>query len=97
MAPFRVSINTHTRNYRRRHPFATKPIANERGWNFSAGSLLKYLIIISFTLRALVIFNFFNQMDDSALIKKEEIRRDGRKRERVFMSEWLKDMFLASS
>jgi hypothetical protein len=38
LAPFRVSINTHTRNYRRRHPFATKPIANERGWNFSADS-----------------------------------------------------------
>jgi len=37
-ATFRVSINTHTRNYRRRHPFATKLIANERGWNFSAGS-----------------------------------------------------------
>ena len=59
--------------------------------------MLKYLIIISFTLRALVIFNFFTQMDDSALIKKEELRRDGLKRERVFMSEWLKDMFLASS
>ena len=58
---------------------------------------MKYLIIISFTLRALVIFNFFTQMDDSALIKKEELRRDGLKRERVFMSEWLKDMFLASS
>ena len=37
-ATFRESINTHTRNYRRRHPFATKLIANERGWNFSAGS-----------------------------------------------------------
>jgi hypothetical protein len=56
------------------------------------------LIIISFTLRALVFFNFFAHMDDSALIKKEEIiRRDGRKCERVFMSGWLKDMFLASS
>ena len=73
-----------------------KPIANERGWNFSAGIILKYLIIISFTPRAHVIFNFFTQMDDSALIKTQE-RRDGRKRERVFMSEWLKDMFLASS
>ena len=71
LAPFRVSINTHTRNYRRRHPFATKPIANERGWNFSAGIILKYLIIISFTPRAHVIFNFFNQMDDSALIRKK--------------------------
>ena len=50
-----------------------KLIANERGWNFSAASRLKYLIIISFTLRALVIFNFFTQMDDSALIKKEEM------------------------
>ena len=30
---------------------------------------MKYLIIISFTLRALVIFNFFTQMDDSALSK----------------------------
>ena len=29
--PFRVSRNTHTRNYRKRHPFAMKPIANERG------------------------------------------------------------------
>ena len=74
-----------------------KLIANERGWNFSAASRLKYLIIISFTLRALVIFNFFTQMDDSALIKKEEIRRDGRKRERVFMCGWLTDMFLAGS
>jgi hypothetical protein len=71
LAPFRVSINTHTRNYRRRHPFATKLIANERGRNFSAGILLKYLIIISFTPRALVIFNFFTQMDDSALIRKK--------------------------
>jgi hypothetical protein len=32
---------------------------------------MKYLIIISFTLRALVIFNFFTQMDDSALNKKK--------------------------
>ena len=30
LVPFRVSINTHTRNYRRRHPFAMKLIANER-------------------------------------------------------------------
>ena len=30
LVPFRVSTNTHTRNYRRRHPFAMKPIANER-------------------------------------------------------------------
>ena len=50
-----------------------KLIANERGWNFCAGSGLKYLIIISFISRALVIFNFFTQMDDSALIKKEEM------------------------
>jgi hypothetical protein len=50
-----------------------KLIANERRWNFSAGIILKYLIIISFTPRALVIFNFFTQMDDSALIKKEEM------------------------
>ena len=50
-----------------------KLIANERGWNFSAGITMKYLITISFTPRALVIFNFFTQMDDSALIKKEEM------------------------
>jgi len=33
--------------------------------------ILKYLIILSFTPRALVIFNFFTQMDDSALIRKK--------------------------
>ena len=91
--PFRVSTNTHTRNYRRRHPFAMKLIANERKWNFSAGSLLKYLIIISFTLRALVIFNFFTQMDDSALIRKKRWSKMWES-----FHEWrLKDMFLASS
>ena len=38
-APFRVSTNTHTRNYRRRLSFAMKPIANERRSNFSAGKV----------------------------------------------------------
>jgi hypothetical protein len=80
IGPFRVSYQQiqlqqihipETIDNRRRHPFAINLIANERGWNFSAGGGLKYLIIISFTLRALVIFNFFTQMDDSALVKKE--------------------------
>jgi hypothetical protein len=35
LAPFRVSTNTYIRNYRRRHPFAMKPVASERRWNLS--------------------------------------------------------------
>jgi hypothetical protein len=43
-APFRVS-STYIRNYRRRHPFAMKPIANERRWNFSGDSGFKFFLI----------------------------------------------------
>ena len=87
LTPFRVSTNTYIRNCRSRHPFAMKLIANERGWNFCAGSGLKYLIIISFTLRALVIFNF-SQTWMILLLSSE--RRESWKCKRVFMSRMVK-------